>query len=219
VEKEARTNQAIDELSQYEFVYALVPGLFKNQNLEISLENTLNLEFQDFYLGGWFVPSPIHNKELSKYGVEPIFPALIREDILIIGRNHHLRKLITSLRENYQIYVNFVPVFEVQDYVAFSLAETPGPLTPAGQVNNEHLTFQWTPLETVTAYQIQIRQQWDLVDNFYSNAPEEICSNDLCSRQFARTLPTGDLRWRVRAKINDTWQPWSDFVDFSKVNE
>jgi len=218
-EEKAGTNDAIDELSQYEFVYALAPGLFKNQNLQISLDNTLNLEFEDIYLGGWFVPSPIHNNELSKYGIEPNFPALIRNDILIVGRNHHLRKLMISLRENYQIYVNFVPIFEVQDYVAFSLVKTAGPLAPAGQVTDEHLIFQWTPLENVTAYQIQVRREWDLIENFYVKLPEEFCSNDLCRKQFTRTLPTGDLRWRVRAKINDAWQPWSDFVDFSNVNE
>jgi len=219
VEEEASTNSAINELSQYEFVYALAPGLFKNQNLTISLENTLNTAFQDFYLGGWFVPCPIHNNELAKYGVDPNFPTLIRDDILIVGRNHHLHKLMVSLRENYQIYVNFVPVIEVNDYVAFSLVETPGPLVPKGQDANEDLVFQWTPLENVTAYQIQVRQDWDLVENFYAKSPEEFCGEELCSKQFNGTLPSGDLRWRVRAKVNDAWQPWSDFVDFSNVNE
>lgn len=69
-EEEAATDYVTQELSSHNYIYAIASGIFKNLDLQISFRNEFNQEFDDVYLGGWFIPSPLHNDEISKYNIE-----------------------------------------------------------------------------------------------------------------------------------------------------
>ena len=123
-EEQAHINAVTEELGTYDYLYGTATGPLKNLNLQLSLFPETQTNFESFYIGGWFVPSPIHNREIESYGVEANFSALIRDDLLIVAHRYHLSKLVISLKENYQIDADFAPVIEIGDYVAYSLFET-----------------------------------------------------------------------------------------------
>ena len=216
-ETEAATDYITQELSSHDYIYAIAAGIFQNLDLQISIRNDFNQEFDDVYLGGWFVPSPIHNHEISQYGIEATFPSLLREDILIVARPQILRMIVTSMVENYQLYLNFDPVLEVNDISAYTLTRTAKPIEPFFRITERNPIFHWAPIDEATSYQVQVRQENILIENKTVKSLEEVCSDTVCIKQFDLNIPVGDYRWRVRANENGEWQPWSIFIDFSII--
>jgi len=217
-EEIAGMNDIIQEFSTHDYIYAIAPAYLKNENLEITFANNHPPKLREISFGGWIVPSPYFTRELELYGLTSSYLELMRDDILTLGRPSSLKAITEYIKENHGLAVNFYPVISVNDYIAYEMVKATIPFEPSGTITENKPMFQWSPDISADMYQVQLLMGATVIKDHWVKDLESACSGDLCTEKSAIKLSAGDYQWRVRPNVNDKWQSWSEYVDFSIVD-
>jgi hypothetical protein len=217
-EKTAGINNIIQELSTQDYIYAIAPAYLKNKNLEITFANNHPPKLKEINFGGWAVPSPYFTRELELYGLTSSYLELMRDDILTLARPSALKAIKEYIKENHGLIVNFYPVISVSDFTAYEIVKAAIPFEPSGVITENKPVYQWSPDESAELYQVQILRGTTVIKDQWVRDLDSACSGNLCTEESAIKLSAGDYQWRVRPNVNDTWQSWSEYVDFSIVD-
>lgn len=90
------------------------------------------------------------------------------------------------------------------------------PKTPAvSNVMDNTPAYTWVSLPDATTYQVQLRKGTTVV--YTKTVLSGACNTTTCTKAFTDTLSLGTYKWRVRAKIDGAWHPWSYAKTFTVV--
>jgi len=217
-EEIANIDEAIHALSSHDYIYAVAAGLIKNSNLQIRFTNDYPPQLREINFGGWNVPSPFFTRELMLYDLTPSYLELMRDDILTLARPSALKAITEYIKENHGLNVNFYPVISINDFVAYEMVKASIPFEPQGAITENKPVYQWSPDESAARYQVQLRKGTTVIKDQWVKDLQSACLDDLCTEKSAIKLSAGDYQWRVRPNVNDKWQAWSDYIDFSIID-
>jgi len=142
----------------------------------------------------------------------------MRDDILTLARPSALKAITEYIKENHGLNVNFYPVISINDFVAYEMVKASIPFEPQGAITENKPVYQWSPDESAAMYQVQLRKGTTVIKDQWVKDLQSACLDDLCTEKSAIKLSAGDYQWRVRPNVNDKWQAWSDYIDFSIID-
>lgn len=92
---------------------------------------------------------------------------------------------------------------EYSSYMYFTVADSPGLVSPGGTIATRNPVYQWRPVYSTTNYQIQLYQGNKLVG--YPTVTSSVCANNFCSITLPYTLANGSYIWRVKSYYDGKW--------------
>ena len=84
---------------------------------------------------------------------------------------------------------------------------------PSGTITVSNPYFQWKPIPGATHYNIELYRNSTLYT--YMTLTSNACSSTICQVRLSNNLPYGNYFWRVKAYIEGSWNPFSDFKYFT----
>jgi len=85
---------------------------------------------------------------------------------------------------------------------------------PSGTTTDRTPKFKWSKVPGATHYSIQV---WLGTTKVYTKTYTYACATATCAKSPATILGFKNYKFRVRAKVNGVWQPWSKYKKFSVI--
>ncbi len=96
----------------------------------------------------------------------------------------------------------------------FKVDAVPDTILPTGWTGTSTPKYKWTKNEDAANYHIQVRTQaggWVYLKTVWS----PYCTSTVCMKRFWNPdLSNGYYKWRVQARVDGIWMPWSGWENF-----
>lgn len=99
---------------------------------------------------------------------------------------------------------------------AVGQSKSPQPVVPEGAVAAPTSGLAWESTSGASRYQVEVfdRKNTRIVTKKVTPDEAKCASRPICSIPAPAALPTGPVRWRVRADRAGKWGPWSGWASF-----
>jgi hypothetical protein len=88
----------------------------------------------------------------------------------------------------------------------------PTQIAPLNTIQDKTPSYQWTKVSGATNYHYQVYQDSTLLVDV--RILSKSCGSSICSQNPDFRLKNENYKWRVRARVNGMWMPWSTFAIF-----
>lgn len=93
-------------------------------------------------------------------------------------------------------------------------AVIPNPMSPTGLGKDATPTYVWGKVNKASSYRFSVLTADKLALKYSFEVNASKCG-DTCKKTPVKALVPGNYVWQVQAKVGGTWQPYSDFKNFS----
>jgi len=98
-------------------------------------------------------------------------------------------------------------------YKTFTVKPVPTPQTPSDDITDSTPKYTWSKVTGATNYQFQLWKGTTFIYRYFLSS--DACGSTTCSRTPTTNLGYYDYQWRVRAKLDGVWEPWSAYKTFT----